>query len=133
MLRIFGQIVSAAFIVLVFFFGTLFLLDWWDRSSDLDAVRAKHAGQISAALEAYRGKTGHYPAPFSDNPLADIEKEIGEPLPGDPVGGANQYRYVSSADGKRYGLLFHLPNGKTCISGVGVRGTGWWQNAPECR
>jgi hypothetical protein len=133
MLRIFGQIVGAASIVLVFFFATLFILDRWDRGSELDTVRAQHASQIRAALEAYRGRTGHYPAPFSDNPLTDVEKEIGGPLPRDPRGGANQYRYVSSADGKRYGLLFHLENGAACISGVGVAGTGWWLNAPQCK
>lgn len=132
MIRIGSQILGGAAIVLVFFFGTLFILNWWDRPPDLDPLRASHAKQIGAALEAYRRKTGHYPTPFPDNPLADIQKDIGASLPQDPGGSANQYRYVS-IDGNRYGLLFHLQGGGTCVSGVGVTGTGWWLNAPECK
>src|ERR1700753_4251086 len=79
------------------FFGTLRILDWRDEYSDFDEVQAAHAKQIKAALEAYRGRTRHYPAPFPDNPLSDVQKAIGVPLPQDPAG--NQYRYVSSNDG----------------------------------
>jgi len=40
---------------------------------------------------------------------------------------------VSSIDGKRYGLLFHLEGDATCIAGVAFEGIEWWHNAPACK
>jgi hypothetical protein len=133
MLRIVAQIAASIAIVAVFFFGTLFVLDWWNQPPSLDRLRANHIKQIKAALETYRSKTGHYPAPFLDNPLTDIQPLIDVPLPQDPRGGVNAYRYVSSIDGKRYGLWFHLEGDATCIAGVAFEGTEWWHNAPACK
>jgi hypothetical protein len=132
MLRIPLLIAGSLAIVAFFFFGTLFAMDWWDQPPSLDRLRADHITQIKTALEAYRGKMGHYPAPFPDKPLSDVEALIGTSLPRDPRGGANEYRYVSPVDGSRYGLLFHLRDGATCITGVGFEGTEWW-NAPACK
>jgi hypothetical protein len=128
------------------FFGTLFVLDWWNQLPYPDSVRADHARAIKAALEKYRAKIGHYPVPFTDNALTDLKKELVDKgfiaaIPEDPTWGLTtdkQYRYVST-DGKIYGLLWHLqfPIGKVeaggrCLTGVGADSAGWWSNAPLC-
>jgi hypothetical protein len=119
-------------IVVVFFFGTLRVQDWWDRPLSLDHIRTNHIRQIKAALDAYRAQTGHYPAPFLNNPLTDIQPLIPVALPGDPRGGVDEYRYVSD-NGLRYGILFHLQGGAGCIAGVAFEGTQWWNNVPACK
>src|SRR3954452_12001910 len=91
--------IGAVAIIAIFFFGTLFTLDYFGP----DSVRATHAKSIKAALEAYRQTRGNYPYPFPDNPLTDLKKELVDGgflkvIPKDPVfgeGSANQYRYVS--------------------------------------
>jgi hypothetical protein len=136
--------VGAVAIVVGSFFGTLFVIDMFGGPKTTDQVRADHAARIKAGLEAYRRTRGQYPAPFPDNPLTDLRKELvgGKflaALPQDPFYelGPNQYRYVSG-DGKIYGLLFHMkkpvkPHGdSSCVTGVGSAGSGWWQNAPQC-
>lgn len=145
MLRLLSRIAGALAIVAVFFFGTLFILDRQSGPPSPDQERASHAKSIKAALEAYRSARGRYPSPFADNPLTDLSKELIDGkflavMPRDPTWGPgeNQYRYVS-ANGRTYGLLFHLqsPAGKVaaggpCLTGVGTAGTGWWNNAPDC-
>jgi hypothetical protein len=144
MFRVVLRIAGALAIVLVFFFGTLYVLDWWNSLPYPDSVRADHANQIKAALEAYRVARGHYPAPFADNQLTDLKNELVDgkfigAIPKDPTwgNGDNQYRYVSN--GKSYGLLLHLqfpvgkiPAGGSCLTGVGTTSSGWWNNAPQC-
>lgn len=120
-------------IVVISFLATNDSLDWWLGPNDPNMIRALHAMTIKAELEKYRSANGKYPLPFPDNPLADISKELGVFVPKDPVwvSSERQYRYVS-ADGTRYGLLFHLQSGDRCLIGVGAAGTGWWQNALLC-
>jgi hypothetical protein len=150
MLRLATRIAGALAIVAAFFFGTLFILDRQDSPAipasppPPDSVRASHAKQLKAALEAYRVARGHFPAPFGDNAVTDLKKDLVDgkflaAIPQDPVWklGDNQYRYVSS--GKSYGLLFHLqlptgkiPAGGTCLTGVGTEGSRWWNDAPDC-
>ena len=143
MLHILARIIGGAAVVAAFFFGTLFILDQWDRLPFPDSVRADHARSIKSALEAYRAAKGNYPVPFSDNPLTDLKKELVDgkfiaAIPQDPTWGltANQYRYVSTPDGKSYGLLFHLqfPVGKIAGGGACATGMplGWWGGAPAC-
>jgi hypothetical protein len=142
MFRFAMRIAGALAIVLIFFFGTLLTLDWWNTLPYPDSVRAEHASSIKAALERYRAARGHYPAPFGDNPLTDLKNELVDghfvaAIPKDPIWGLGekQYRYVSVGEG--YGLLFHLqyangkiPEGGSCITGVATQ--GWWGNPPFC-
>jgi hypothetical protein len=145
MFRLASRIAGALAIVAVFFFGTLFILDRLDTLEFPDSERANHARSVKAALEVYRRAQGHYPVPFTDNPLVDLKKELVDgkflgAIPQDPLWGLteNQYRYVSY-DGKIYGLLFHLqfpvgkiPAGGSCLTGIGSETTGWYRNAPPC-
>jgi hypothetical protein len=139
-MRSLAMIGGAIAIVVIFFFGTLFALDYLDP----DGVRATHAKSLKSALERYRSERGHYPAPFPDNALTDLKGELVDggyltSIPKDPVFGAtgkNQYRYVSNSGGN-YGLLFHLgaanaPAGSTCLTGVGTAGSGFWGQQPNC-
>lgn len=144
--RLVWRIVGGAGIVVVFFFGTLFFLDYFYPETP-DTIRAADARFVKAALEKYRKARGSYPFPLLDNPLTDLKKALVDDgflgaIPQDPdlnaVGTKKQYRYVSN-DGKTYGLLFHLqfPTGKipaegNCITGVGIAKTGWWGQPPDC-
>jgi hypothetical protein len=143
-MRLFVNVAGGLAVVVVSYFITLFIIDWSAGPKTTDQVRADHAAQVKAGLEAYRRARGQYPAPFPDNPLTDLRKELvgGKflaALPQDPFYelGPNQYRYVSG-NGKIYGLLFHLqkpvkPDGdSSCVTGVGSAGSGWWSNAPDC-
>lgn len=136
MLRRLGLIVGSLAIVVGSFFGTLFVLDRSESPATPDEVRASHARQIKAALEAYRRTKGQYPSPYGDNPLTGLQKDLVDgkfitAIPLDPAWGTgdNQYRYASS--GKSYGLLFHLQSGALCLTGVGIAGSGLW-NAHDC-
>jgi hypothetical protein len=131
-------------VVVIFFFGTLYFLDYLDRRNR-DSLRAGHAQSLKNALEKYRAARGVYPAPFLDNPVSDPAKQLVAggylpAIPQDPLWGLTdkQYRYVSG-DGKSYGLLFHLelatekvPAGGACLTGVATAATGWWSQPPDC-
>jgi hypothetical protein len=131
-------------IVAVFFFGTVFVLDYFYLPYP-DYVRASHAKDIKIALEKYKAAKGRYPATFPSNPLTDIRKDlvgggfIGA-LPSDPIyGDAVSSGYMYASGGASYGLLVHLkyatgniPAGGVCLTGVGFAATGWWGNPPAC-
>jgi hypothetical protein len=127
-------VVGAIAIIVTSFLATDYLITWWLTPLTPDQQRASHAKAIKAAVESYRSTKGQYPAPFKDNPLSDLRKELAEFLPyipRDPTEPDRPYRYASF-DGKTYGLLFNLERGGNCITGKGVAASGWWQNAPPC-
>ena len=130
--------------ILVFFFlGTLFLLNYIDRRS-ANSPLAQEASTIMAALEKYRSSQGAYPVlPVPDSLAVDLKKVLAvggylPPVTDDLLGPDKQARYVSY-DGKSYGLLFHLkevngtiaPDGE-CLIEVKASATGWWNQPPRC-
>ena len=129
-------------VAMIFFFGTLFILNHSD-SRARDALRIEQIRMLKGALERYRSTRGSYPAPFFDNPVTDLRSALVgggylSAIPVDPLwaGTEKQYRYVST--GQTYGLLLNLELaiGKTsagaCLTGVGTAGTGWWGGRPNC-
>ena len=144
-MRLFLFFISAIAILAIFFFGTMYVIDYRDMSAR-DLVRAEHAKSLKTALERYRAAHGKYPAPFTNNYIMDLKTALVDggflaAIPTDPfwIGSQNnQYTYVS-ADGIKYGLWFHLelssgkiPAGGGCLTGVGTVGTGWWGQPPDC-
>jgi hypothetical protein len=121
-------------IVLIFFFGTLFVLDYFYSPLGTEAKA------IMRALQDYRAARGSYPVlPVPDSLVPEIKKYLasnGYPVSGD-TGADKDARYFSS-DGKSYGLLFHInrsaqkPLGDQCMIEVDTRPTGWWGQPPKC-
>jgi hypothetical protein len=124
------------------FFGTLFALDY-RLSRNRDQIRIGHVISLRKALDAYHVTHGSYPM-LPDNPVEDLAKFlVGEgyldavPIdPSRPYTG-DQYRYVS--DGLMYGLMMKqelgdgaIWPGGLCITGVGYKGTGVYNNPPDC-
>lgn len=127
-------VVGAVAIIVASFLATDYLITWWYTPLTPDQVRASHAKTIKIAVEAYKSAKGQYPAPFRDNALPELRKELFQflpTIPSDPISPDRVYRYASF-DGKTYGLLFTLDEGGNCITGKGVESAGWWQNAPTC-
>jgi hypothetical protein len=150
--QLFRQIrmaIGAILVVAVFFYGTLLILDHMDRfivpgrtdSRSRDSLRAEHAKLLKTALEKYRVATGLYPT-LSDNVVDDLKHELVDrgyiiSIPHEPLWPDMQYRYASN--GRQYALWFHLelpsgqiPAGGACLTGVGIAGSGWWQQPPNC-
>jgi hypothetical protein len=128
---------AGPFVVGFFFFGTLFVLNRWDRTSR-DALRANHAQLLRDALERYHATRGVYPI-FTDNPVIDLRVALVEGrylknIPQDPLWPDKPYRYTTAGhDGQSYGLLFHIEgdSGPTCRTGVKVD-PGWWGKQQDC-
>jgi hypothetical protein len=131
-------------VVAIFFFGTLFVLDYFYLPYP-DYVRANDARMIKAALERYRSAKGGYPSLYPGNQLTDLNKDLVgggfiARLPSDPVYGAGvDGGYLYASDGLKYGLLLHLKfatgqikAGGACLTGVGYAGSGWWGQPPDC-
>jgi hypothetical protein len=143
LLRLFLMSIGGLAIVALFFFATLFVLQYLDPGAR-DRTRAEHVKSLRTALENYRNARGSYPI-YPDNPVDDLKKDLVDTgfitaIPADPLRGSpggQQYRYVS--DGKLYGLLVKLENGNgkipaggLCLTGVGVKGSGIWGGPPDC-
>lgn len=146
MRRLLLNVLGGIAVVSISFFGTLFILNYWDGDARArDALRAEHAKLLKSGLEKYRSARGKYPAPFGNNPAADLKLILVDggflsAIPQDPLWALteNQYRYVS-IDGSKYGLLFHLElssgkiaAGGKCLTGVGTTLTDWWGQPPDC-
>jgi hypothetical protein len=133
---------GALLVVGLSFFGSLLVLDYWDRSQSperaRDALRAEHARLLKDALERYRAARGTYPL-FPDNPVLDLKPYLVDggyikSIPQDPLWPDKPYRYTTAGhNGERYGLLFHVEGGKgpTCRTGV-KPDPQWWTPQPEC-
>src|SRR5713101_4168582 len=105
------RVVGAATVVLIFFFGTLFILDYIGYKTD-DSIRAEHAQLIKDALQRYRSANGNYPI-FPDNAVDDLKKALVgggflRAIPRDPSQASLGWQYRYTSDGKVYGLLFKL-------------------------
>src|SRR4051812_20869030 len=94
-------------IVVVFFFGTLFALDYMGWGSP-DSIRASNAKAIMEALQKYRTAKGAYPVlPVPDSPFSELAGPLVgggyiSAIPTDPPG--SQKPHYVSYDGKAYGL-----------------------------
>jgi hypothetical protein len=130
------RIAGGLAIVVVFFFGTLFALDYMGWGSP-DSIRASNAKAIMEALQKYRAAKGAYPLiPATDGPLAELAGPLVgggflSAFPADPTGGQKP-RYIS-ADGKAYGLWLYFERSGACMVEVGITRSGWWGNPPPCR
>src|SRR5882757_5754128 len=97
------MIAGGVAILVLFFFGTLFTVDYV-LPSWRNGTRAEDAKTINRALAAYFKKHGAYPGP-TDTPVDRLkgflvdEKFLTE-IPQDPVLGDPLYRYHYSSDGK---------------------------------
>jgi hypothetical protein len=68
------RIVSGLTIVIVFFFGTLFLLNYLNPLTP-DSVRVKNVKSVMAALEKYYAANGAYPVlPVPDSLLPELSR-----------------------------------------------------------
>jgi hypothetical protein len=136
------QAFGAFLVVLVFFIGTLYVIDTvapdFNGAYKRNRLRASHAEQIKSALEKYRKAKGSIPI-FPDNPVDDLKSFLVDggflaAIPRDPEWtstNGQQYRYVS--DGKIYGLLFYLESSGSftrCL--IGPTGYKFWGEPPVC-
>ena len=135
--RVVKLTVGGIAVIAIFFFGTLYTLDYLNP----DSLRARQANLLKAALEEYRLAHGMYPQPFPDNPITELKKYLVDggylsTIAEDPAfSGFPRY----TLGGKTYGLLFKLersagkiPAGGPCLTGVGYAGTGWYGQPPDC-
>jgi hypothetical protein len=141
-MREFLRVLSGVVVVMFFYSSTiLFFYHFEGRSAystQLTEIRS-----IMAALDDYSAAHGSYPVlPVPDSPISALKKELADNgrspvklnlsgLQLDP-----DARYFS-ADGKSYGLLFHLDGiGKErhqeCLIERNARELGWWGQPPEC-
>lgn len=85
--RSFLRTVVAFEIVAIFFFGTLFVLDWPEK--DLDSMRSEDAGSLKGAFAKSRAEQRSY-SPFPDNHVIDLKKALVDggylnSIPDDPL------------------------------------------------
>jgi hypothetical protein len=119
-------------IVATSFFGTLYMLDWFDP----DAVRVRNANLIMAALEKHLAAKGSYPLlPVRDSYASQLAAPlvaggfIGA-IPADPPG--TEPIHYASFDGKSFGLWMHFARSGPCKIVVGGPSAGWWGETPAC-
>src|SRR3954471_23725842 len=74
LLRLFLISIGGLAIVALCFFGTLFVLEYFDPGAR-DRVRAEHVRSLRAALENYRKARGSYPV-YPDNPVDALRKDL---------------------------------------------------------
>jgi hypothetical protein len=131
-------VAGGAAIVAVFFFGTLFVSDYFFP----DYVRARDIKSVKVALEKYRAVKGHYPGPAGGVPLNDLRSDLVgggfiSDIPHDPENGPD-WQYMYASDGAAiYIIMVHLkyavekvPAGGACITGVGLPASA--RNSPDC-
>jgi hypothetical protein len=133
-MRLLSRTLGALAIVLVFFFGTLFILN---RYAPIDPI-AQDTRNLRNALQAYRSDHLLYPIIPGASPIADVKRQL--TAGGYFHGSADSdkdARYIS-LDGKSYGLLLYInrnandPQGTQCIVEVDIQATGWWGQPAKC-
>jgi hypothetical protein len=133
-MRLLSRILGALAIILVFFFGTLFVLN---RYAPGDPV-ARDTKKLQNALQAYRNDHHLYPTIPEASPISDLKRQL---IAGGYFHGIadsdKDTRYIS-LDGKSYGLLLYInrtatnPQGMQCLIEVDIQATGWWGQPPKC-
>jgi hypothetical protein len=145
-MRPFLKIIGGLAIVLISFWGTLFLIGTPEYENN--QLRAKHARLLADALEKYRQARGMYPV-LPENPVDDLKRELVEgkfldAIPNDPARAATGRQYRYAGGGRAYGLLITLEPepalagvskakpAMTCAAGVNIKGSGAWGDPPAC-
>jgi hypothetical protein len=124
--RIAVRAVGPIAIMLVFFFGTLYWLDWLDP----DVARKKNANALIAALERYYAANGAYPIlPVRDSLISELAGPLVRDgyipaIPSDAPGVEPTHYY--SFDGKAFGLWLHFKASLPCKIAVRDQGKDWW-------
>jgi hypothetical protein len=125
LLLIFGGLT----VLVASFFATLSILNYLDNQRTpeqmRDAIRARDAGLLKAALEKFRLASGKYPMLF-DNDAGDLQRALvgGSYLaevPKDPLSAKGRsYRYAANGVGTAYALMFQLeiPSEKVTADGL---------------
>jgi hypothetical protein len=143
LLRLALQIVGGLAVVSIFFFGTLYVLDFGDRAVR-DQIRAEHARTLKQALNSFYKDKRAFPM-LVDKPVDDLKPALVDggylkSIPNDPSRASTgfQYRYISNGV-DTYGLLFVLekatgaiPAGGRCLAGLNTNGTEFWRQPPDC-
>jgi hypothetical protein len=144
-MRLFRQVAGGLAIIAIFFFGTLFALDFYSPARANNLVREQHIKLLSDALEKYHQARGSYPL-LAEGPVDDLKGELVgggfiATIPSDPARSSKgpQYRYAGGAN--TYGLLVTLESqpfligartALTCTVGVHIHGSGAWGDPPAC-
>jgi hypothetical protein len=140
--RVFWMIAGAQAILLTFFFGTLFVLNYLDVPATRNRIRIEHGRLLKSALASFHKDRGSYPT-LPDNPVDDLKSALVDggylkAIPREPDPARTQYRYSSS--GTIYALLFVQEKeptllgekpGKACLEGVG-NVSGLWGLTAAC-
>jgi hypothetical protein len=131
-MRILLNVVGGLAVLFGCFFGTLFILD----HLSLDPV-PQEVKTLRAALQRYRLDRLSYPV-LIDVPISDLKKQlVSSGHLSQSTDADKEARYIS-ADGKSYGLLFHInrtpanPSGTRCLIEVEAKNTTWWSQPPPC-
>jgi hypothetical protein len=133
-MRIVVRLIGGLAIVVLSFFGTLYILDYWAAQNSPDAVRASTAKVVMTALEKYRVAKGAYPV-IPDRPLSELAPALVgggflAAIPPDPPG--KQISRYASFDGKLYALYLTFDrDGKPCIAEL--QKTGFWGGLSPCQ
>ena len=147
-MRILLRVTGGLAIVMLAFWGTLFILGSPEFMTTNNQLRIKHVRLLADALEKHRQALTQYPL-LADNVVDDlrrdlIDRKFLEVIPSDPARAAmgRQYRYAGGS--QSYGILvtlepepslFGLAGTKpnfTCVTGVKIRGSGAWGDPPAC-
>jgi hypothetical protein len=140
------KIAGGLVIIAIFFFGTLFALDFYDPAHANNRLRAQHIKLLSDALEKYHQARGIYPT-LPGNPVDDLKTDLvgggflGS-IPSDPARSSKSIQYLYVGGANTYGLLVTLEPqpfltgtkaAVTCTVGVHIKGSGAWGDPPSCQ
>ena len=135
-------------IVMLAFWGTLFVLSSLEFMNKNNQLRVKHIRLLADALEMHRQALTQYPL-VADDPVDVLKRDLVDrkflaAIPSDPARAATGRQYRYAGGGNSYGILVTLepePSlfgltgtkpGFTCLTGVKIRGSGAWGDPPAC-
>jgi hypothetical protein len=146
MARTLLSIVGGAAIVVMSFFTTLYVLDFFDPAYVANQTRAADVKRLREAIDKYHKDRGSYPA-LPGNPVDDLGKDLVQggylkQIPSDPLRAAGVFQYQYASDGRTmYAILVRQAEENSlarsrpaglCVAGVGAKGSGIWGHLPEC-
>jgi hypothetical protein len=145
-MRLLLLVTGALTIIAIFFFGTLFALDFYSPAHANNRLRAEHIKLLSDALEKYHQARGVYPT-LPSKPVDDLKTDLVGggflgAIPSDPARSSKSIQYLYTGGANTYGLLVTLEPepfltgtkaGVTCTAGVHIKGSGAWGEPPLCQ
>jgi hypothetical protein len=131
--------------IAIFFFGTLFALDFYSPAHATNRLRAEHVKLLADALEKYHRARGAYPN-LPGSPVDELKRELVdggflEAIPSDPARLSKGQEYLYVGGGDVYGVLVTLEPEPlligtkaafTCVVGVHILGSGAWGDPSAC-